>query len=76
MLTPEERNDLRKKVLRGESLTVNEAREVYLSLRQGQALSAEEGKEKKARKGGKGGKRKAMDDQALNSSLDAALGSV
>lgn len=40
MLSQEERNDLRRKVLRGESLTLEESRAVYESIRQGQGAAA------------------------------------
>lgn len=74
-LTQEERNDLRKKVLRGEQLTLDEARSVYETLRQGQAtVSAEltkEGKPKRARKASA----PATDDQ-LNADLDRLLPSM
>lgn len=44
MLSLEERNDLRKRVLRGESLSLEEAQSVIASMREGrgaQALAAE-----------------------------------
>ena len=68
-LTQEERSDLRKKVLRGESLTLDEARSVYESLRQAQVLDAvaDESKPKRGKKSA------PMSDEALNASLDQAL---
>ena len=65
-LTPEERNDLRQRVLRGERMSLEEARRVYLTLRssQGAVIITGESKPKKHSK-----KRQAMDDAALDSSL-------
>lgn len=40
MLTVEERNDLRRKVLAGQDLSLEEARQVIESLRQGQGVAA------------------------------------
>ena len=73
-LSIEERNDLRKKVLRGEQLTLDEARSVYESLRQGQGATAELDagtKPKRARKASA----PATDDQ-LNADLDRLLPSM
>jgi len=51
MLTQEERNDLRKKVLRGEELSLDEARAVIETLRTGQAAAvADQAKPKRASK--------------------------
>ena len=75
ILNAEERNDLRRKVIAGEELTLEEARSVYETVRLGgaAALIAADGK-------GKGGKRgsrkKGMSDEDLNASLDAALSDV
>ena len=68
MLTAEERNDLRRRVLAGIPLTVEEARDVIASVRQGQGVAALAG-EAKAAKGN--GKRKsaALSDEALDASL-------
>lgn len=70
-LTMEERNDLRRKVLRGEKLTTEEARRVFETLRQGQGAAAIEG-EAKPKKGGK--RRQALSDAQLDVELDKALG--
>lgn len=65
-LSPEERNDLRQRVLRGERLSVEEARAVYLTLRssQGGVVITGENKPKRQSK-----KKQAMDDAALEASL-------
>jgi hypothetical protein len=67
-LSQEERNDMRKKVLAGYQLSVEEARRVYETLRQGQGAVLLT-KEKRSRK-----KKEALSDEALNASLDAKLG--
>lgn len=71
-LTQEERNDLRKKVLAGYQLSVEEARRVYETLRQGQGavILSKEGK-KGSRK-----KKEGMTDDALMKALDDKLGSL
>lgn len=69
MLTQEERNDLRKKVLRGEALSLDEARSVIETLRTGQA-AAMEGQNKPKRAAGK---RAGATDEQLEKDL-AALG--
>jgi hypothetical protein len=70
LLSQEERNDLRKRVLAGEALSLEEARQVIETIRQGRgaaALSAEaKPKKPKAAKPG-------MSDEELNASLDAKL---
>lgn len=65
-LTVEERNDLRRKVLSGHDLSVEEARQVIESLRQGQGVAALAGENKPKR-----GSRKvaALSDDALDASL-------
>lgn len=68
LLTPDERNDLRKRVLAGIQLTVEEARSVIASIRQGQGVAALAGEAKSAR-GSKRSKREAMSDEALDASL-------
>lgn len=68
MLSQEERNDLRKRVLRGEELSLEEAKAVIASLREGRgaAAFAAENKPKRAKKAG-------ISDEQLNQDLDAAL---
>lgn len=68
LLTQEERNDLRKKVLVGVGLTKEEARRVFETLRKNQAASIAADKPRKERKG-----KKQMSDEELNQSL-ASLG--
>lgn len=69
MLSQEERNDLRKRVLRGESLSVEEAKAVFETLRQGQgAVVLTEEKPKKSSR-----KKEALSDAQLDSDL-AGLG--
>ena len=69
MLSQEERNDLRKRVLRGEALSLEEAQAVIASLREGRGVQAltEESKPKR-------GKKVAMSDEALQADLDMLLG--
>ena len=66
-LSQEERNDLRKKVLRGEDLTVEEAISVYETLRTGQAgaVLTGEAAPKKSRK-----KKEVYSDDQLNKDLE------
>src|SRR4051812_24120594 len=65
LLSQEERNDLRKKVLRGEDLTLFEARSVYETLRSGQGAAVVTGESsKKSRK-----KREAYSDASLDADL-------
>jgi len=73
ILTAEERNDLRKRVLAGEDLTLEEARSVYETVRLGgaAALIAADGTGKKKRS-----KKPGMSDDELSSSLDDALKEV
>lgn len=70
LLSQEERNDLRKRVIAGEDLTLEEAKAVVDTIRQGRgaAALANESKPKKPRKA-KGG----MSDEDFSSSLDAKL---
>lgn len=74
MLSLQERNDLRAKVLAGHQLSLDEAKAVFETLRSGQgaAAIAGEAKAKKTRGGGKA-KKEAMSDEALNASLDDLL---
>ena len=69
-LSMEERNDLRKRVLAGEQLTVDEARAVFETLRSGQGgvVITGETTRKKSRK-----KKEGMSDEALEASLDKFL---
>lgn len=71
-LTAEERNDLRRRVLSGTPLTIEEARDVIASVRQGQGVAALAGEAKATRKG-KGGAKKALSDDQLDADL-ATLG--
>src|SRR5687768_15575487 len=73
LLNQEERNDLRKRVLNNEELSLEDAKAVIDTIRNGRgaaALSAES-KPKKSRS-----KKAGMTDEALASSLDAKLGSL
>lgn len=69
-LTAEERNDLRRRVLAGVPLTLDEARDVIASVRQGQGVAAL-AREAKASSGK--GRKKTMSDEALDADL-AGLG--
>ena len=69
MLTAEERNDLRKKVLMGGTLSVEEARQVIESLRTGAGAAVIAGAEKKQRKS----KNPGVSDEQLDADL-AGLG--
>ena len=64
-LSLEERNDLRKRVLSGYSLTLEEAREVIASYRTGQAVAAISAAEAKPKRGKKAG----ISDSDLDSQL-------
>lgn len=68
-LTQEERNDLRKKVLRGESLTLEEARSVFETIRQAQGVAAIDGEAKPKR----GKRTPGVSDEQLDADL-AGLG--
>ena len=68
-LTQEERNDLRKRVLMGEALSVEEARAVIESCRTGAGVATLAGAEKKARKS----KTPSISDEQLDADL-AGLG--
>lgn len=70
MLSSDDLNDLRRRVLRGEQLTIDEARKVFTFLR-GDAAVAAGAVAAKARAPGK--KKVAMTDEALDSSLDMLL---
>jgi len=65
-LTPEERLDLRKRVLSGQPLTLEEARAVIDSFRVAQGKAMIEGAEKVKRP-----KREAITDDQLDAKLDA-----
>ena len=70
ILSQEERNDLRKRVLARQPLTLFEARSVYETLRQGQGgvvITGETAQKKKRTK------KEGMTDAALDASLDKAL---
>ena len=69
MLTPEQKNDLRRRVLAGEHLSVEIAKQIIDDLRAGRRLAAEAGP--KTRKSA--GKR-VMSDAELDKDLDSALG--
>lgn len=70
ILNAEERQDLRRRVLAGEDLTLEEARSVYETVRLGgaAALIAADGTGKKKRS-----KKAGMSDEELNADLDKAL---
>lgn len=63
-LTAEQRNDLRRRVLLGQELSLEEARDVIESLRQGAGAAALAG-EQKAKKPKKG----SMSDEQLDADL-------
>lgn len=67
-LTAEQRNDLRKRVLMGQPLTLDEAKEVVESLRQGAGVAVLAGESKP-----KKGKKPGMTDEQLDADL-AGLG--
>lgn len=67
ILTLQERNDLRKRVLLGQQLTLDEARSVFETLRQGQAADIIASAEAKPKKGSK--KKEALSDAALDADL-------
>lgn len=67
ILTAEERNDLRKKVLRGEKLSLEDARAVYATLRSGHEAAAIAGETSKK----KGKKREALPDAQLDAELSS-----
>jgi len=67
-LSSEERNDLRKRVLMGQALTLEEARSVIESCRTGAGAAMLAGGEKKSR-----GKKQQFTDEALDADL-AGLG--
>lgn len=67
-LTAEQRNDLRKRVLMGQPLTLEESKEVIESLRQGAGVAVLAGESKR-----KQGKKPGISDEALDADL-ASLG--
>lgn len=73
ILTAEERNDLRKRVLAGQDLTLEEARSVYETVRLGGAAALIAADSPGGKKKGGGRKKKGMSDEELNASLDDAL---
>ena len=66
MLSLEERNDLRKRVLSGHQLTIEEARQVFETLRQNSAAMIIAG-ESKPKRGSK--KKETLSDAALDADL-------
>lgn len=68
MLSQEERNDLRRKVLRGEQLSLEDAKAVIASLREGRGVAAAVAEAKPKRT-----KKNAMSDEALQADLDSML---
>lgn len=68
-LTEEQKNDLRKFVLAGGTLTLDQAKQVLESMKSGQAGAVLAAGEKKARKDKKPG----LSDAELDAQLDAAL---
>ena len=71
MLSLEERNDLRKRVLQGKPLTLDEARAVFETLRQGQGAVIIAAGEAKVRKSSS--KKKGISDEELDKDLDDLL---
>lgn len=71
ILTQDEKNDLRRHVLAGGSLTDEQARSVVASLHINREVALAASTEKAARKSSKKG---GISDAELDSSLDAALG--
>lgn len=69
LLSQEQRNDLRKRVLAGEEMSLEDAKAVVDTVRQGRGAAAlsQENKPKKQKKAG-------MTDADLNASLDAKFG--
>lgn len=68
ILSQEEKNDLRRRVLSGQPLTLDEARDVVASIRQGAAAAIlAGGSEKKSRKKGA---TKGISDEALDKDLE------
>lgn len=68
ILTQEEKNDLRKRVLRGEPLTLDEARAVVASTRQGSAAAVLAGGSDK--KSNKKSAKKGISDADLDKDLE------
>jgi hypothetical protein len=66
MLTTEQKNDLRKRVLAGQPLTVAEAREVIESCKNGQSVATAIAGEKKSKKP----KGPACTDEQLDKDLE------
>lgn len=66
-LTVEERNDLRKRVLLNQPLSLEEAKQVIESLRTGAAVAILAGEEKATKKS----KKPAMSDEALDADLNS-----
>ena len=64
-LTPEQRNDLRKRVLMGQQLTLEESREVIESLRQGAGVAVLAGENRPKR----GKKAPGISDETLEKEL-------
>lgn len=71
MLSQDDLNDLRRKVLRGEQLSIDDARAVFTFMR-GDAAGAAGAQAAKA-KAPRGSKKVVMTDEALDSSLDQLL---
>jgi hypothetical protein len=67
ILSQEERNDLRRRVLLGQDLSLDEARAVYETMRQGQGAAVLM-QETKSRKGKK---KESLSDEALDADLEA-----
>ena len=71
LLSQEERNDLRKRVLAGEDLSLEEARQVVETIRQGRGAAALAAESKPKRSGSR--KKAGMSDADFNASLDGKL---
>lgn len=69
ILSMEERNDLRKFVLSGGQLSLEQARNVYHTIREGQGAASIVGESAPKKKGSK--KREALSDEALAADLDS-----
>jgi hypothetical protein len=69
ILSQEERNDLRKRVLAGDQLTLEEAKQVIASAKQGQAVAILESGEKKAKARTSKSSKPSLSDDALDAQL-------
>ena len=72
MLTNDQKNDLRRRVLAGERLDVETARQIVEELRAGRRAAAEAGPLAKGKRNAK----PTMSDEALDADLDSFLDKV